>query len=144
MHLPTRLALLVRSFETWIHADDIRRAIGAGMVIPPPASLLTMAHMACGLVPTMLAARGASPGTRRVRFRFADLGDAAWDVALGAVVGVRPAGDDIVDAEIVADAVSVCRTIGARVDPRQLRYHAVGDEQLAREIVDALPSLAVL
>jgi uncharacterized protein (TIGR03083 family) len=48
----TRMAVLVRAFETWTHADDIRRAIGAGMVVPPPASLLTMAHAACGLVPT--------------------------------------------------------------------------------------------
>ena len=53
------------SRSSWTHADDIRRAIGAGMVVPPPASLLTMAELACGLVPRMLAARGvrhATPG----------------------------------------------------------------------------------
>ena len=102
----TRIAVLVRAFETWTHADDIRRAIGAGMVAPPPASLLTMAHTACGLVPTMLAARGAYHPGRLVRFRFTDLGGAAWDVDLGAVGGVRPAGDDAVDAEIVTEAAA--------------------------------------
>ena len=30
------------------------------------------------------------------------------------------------------------------VDPRELRYEVVGDERLARDIVDALPALAVL
>jgi uncharacterized protein (TIGR03083 family) len=141
---PTRVALLVRAFETWTHADDIRRAIGAPMVVPPPASLLTMAHLACGLVPTMLAARGAHHPEKLVRIRFTDLGGAAWDVDLGAVGGVRPAGNDAVDAEIVAEAAAACRVISARLDPRELRYDVVGDERLARDVVDALPALAVL
>jgi uncharacterized protein (TIGR03083 family) len=140
----TRAAVLVRAFETWTHADDIRRAIGADMVAPPPASLLTMAHAACGLVPRMLASRGTDHPGRFVRFRFTDLGGAAWDVDLGAVGGVRPAGDNAVDAEIVTEAAAVCRGISGRVDPRELTYDVVGDEQLARDVVDALPALAVL
>ena len=140
----TRVALLVRAFETWTHADDIRRAIGAGMVIPPPASLLTMAGLACSFVPTMLAARGLRHPGRLIRFRFTDLGDAAWDVDLGAVGGVRPAGNDAVDTEIVAAAATVCRCISARIDPRELPYDINGDERLARDVIDALPALAVI
>jgi uncharacterized protein (TIGR03083 family) len=140
----TGLALLVRSFETWTHADDIRRAIGAGMVVPPPGSLLTMTHAACGLVPTMLAVRGADHSGRLLRFRFTDLGGAAWDIDLGRAGGVRPAGDGAVDAEIVTDAAATCRGVSARLDPRELRYDVVGDERLARDVVDALPVLAVL
>jgi uncharacterized protein (TIGR03083 family) len=140
----TRVAVLVRAFETWTHADDIRRAIGLAMVAPPPASLLTMTRTACGLVPTMLAARDASHPGRLVRFRFTDLGGAAWDVDLGAVGGVRPAGDDAVDAEIVTDAVAVCRAASARLDPRELTNVVVGDDELARDVIDALPALAVL
>jgi uncharacterized protein (TIGR03083 family) len=141
---PTRVALLVRAFETWTHADDIRRAIGAGMVVPPPASLLTMVHAACGFVPTMLAVRGVDHSGRLVRFRFTDLGGAAWDVDLGVVGGVRPGGDDAVDAEIVTEAVAACRVTSARLDPRQLICSVVGDEQLAHDVIDALPALAVL
>jgi uncharacterized protein (TIGR03083 family) len=140
----TRIAVLVRAFETWTHADDIRRAIGADMVVPPPASLLTMAHAACGFVPTLLAAKGAYHPGRIVRFRFTDLGNAAWDIDLGTVGGIRPAGDDAVDAEIVTEAAAACRAVSARLDPCQLAYGVVGDEQLAREVVDALPALAVL
>ena len=140
----TRIAVLVRAFETWTHADDIRRAIGADMVVPPPASLLTMAHTACGFVPTLLAAKGAYHPGRIVRFRFTDLDSAAWDIDLGTVGGIRPAGDDAVDAEIVTEAAAACRAISARLDPCQLAYEVVGDEQLAREVVDALPALAVL
>ena len=139
----TRLAVLVRAFETWTHTDDIRRAIGAGVVDPPPASLLTMAHAACGLVPMMLATRGTYQAGRFVRFRFTDLG-AGWDIDLGAVGGVRPAGDDAVDAELVTEAAAVCRCISARLDPCELAYDVVGDGQLAHRVVDALPALAVL
>ena len=129
--------------EAWTHADDIRRAIGAGVVDPSPASLLTMAHAACGLVPSMLAVRGRDHAGRLVRFRFTDLG-AAWDVDLGGVAGVRPAGDDTVDADIAVGTAAVCRGVSARVDPRALTYDVVGDGQLARDVVDALPALAFL
>ncbi len=142
--LSTRLAALVRAFEAWTHADDIRRAIGAGVVDPPPASLLTMTHAACGLVPAMLAVRGRDHAGRLVRFRFTDLGGAAWDVDLGAVGRVRPAGDDPVDTELAVGAASFCRGVSARVDPRALTYDVAGDEQLAGDVVDALPALAVL
>jgi uncharacterized protein (TIGR03083 family) len=140
----TRMAVLVRAFETWTHADDIRRAIGAGMVVPPPASLLTMAHAACGIVPHTLAARGGYRPGRLARFRFADLGDAAWDVDLGPAARLRPAGDDAVDAEIVTDAAALCRGMSARIDPDELEYAVFGDELLVSDIVDALPALAVL
>ena len=138
------MAMLVRAFETWTHADDIRRATGVDMVDPPPGSLLTMAHAACGLVPRTLAARGDHRPGRLVRFRFTDLDDAAWDVDLGAADGVRPASDEAVDAEIITTAAAICRGISARLDTRELAYDVVGDEQLARDIVDALPALAVL
>ena len=142
--IATRMAMLVRAFETWTHADDIRRATGVDMVDPPPGSLLTMAHAACGLVPRTLAARGGHRPGRLVRFRFTDLDDAAWDVDLGAVDGVRPASDEAVDAEIITTAAAICRGISARLDTRELAYDVVGDELLARDIVDALPALAVL
>jgi hypothetical protein len=34
--------------------------------------------------------------------------------------------------------------VSARVDPGALAYDVVGDEQLARDVVDALPAMAVL
>ena len=114
------------------------------MVDPPPPSLLTMAHTACGIVPRTLATRGGYRPGRLVRFRFTDVGDAAWDVDLGAVGWVRPAGDDAVDAEITTTAAAVCRGISARLDAGELSYDVIGDEQLARDIIDSLPVLAVL
>lgn len=140
----TRVALVVRAFEAWTHADDIRRAVGAAMVSPPPSSLLTMTHTGCGLVPMMLAVRDVSHPGRLVRFRFRDLEDVAWDVDLGTIGGLRPAGDGTIDAEIITDSTAACRVMSARLDPGELTSVIVGDEQLAGDIIDALPALATL
>ena len=140
---PIRQALLVRAFETWTHADDIRRALDIPMQAPTPASLQTMTRAACGFVPAMLAVRGADHPDRVVRFRFPDLG-AAWDVNLGEIGRARPAGEDPVDAEITIDAVDLCRGIGARIPDDGLTYVSRGDDHLARDVVDSLPALAVL
>jgi uncharacterized protein (TIGR03083 family) len=138
-----RRVLLLRAFESWTHADDIRRPIGADPVAPPPASLLTMAHAGCGLVPSMLTVRGVHHPGRLVRFRFVDLGE-AWDVDLGVAGEARPAGGGPVDAEIVTDAVGFCRAIIARVPPDELRCTVGGDVRLAGDVLAALPALSVL
>ena len=102
-----------------------------------------MTHTGCGLVPMMLAVRDVSHPGRLVRFRFTDLADTAWDVDLGTIGGVRPAGG-VVDAEIVAEATAICRVISARLDPSELHAAVFGDERLAADVVDALPALATL
>ena len=139
-----RVAVLVRAFETWTHADDIRRAIGAGDGGPaavvaahdgPHGVRLRAEHArGAGRVPP----RPARPlPVRRPRRR--RLGRRPGRGRRG-----RPAGDDAVDAEIATEAVAVCRAVSARLDPRELTYVVVGDERLARDVVDALPALAVL
>jgi uncharacterized protein (TIGR03083 family) len=140
-----RVPLTIRAFESWTHADDVRRALGVPMLPPPRPSLLTMTHSACGFVPGLLAARGAHHPDRWARFRFPDLGpDAAWDADLGMIGHVRPAGGDPVDTELVLDAVDFCRAISARLPRDGVPYAAAGDQGLAAEVVDALPALAML
>ncbi len=141
---PIRIALLVRAFETWTHADDIRRALGIPMLATPPASLRTMTRVACAWLPVMLAASGAHHPDRVVRFHFADLPGASWDVDLGEIDHVRPADSAPADAEVTIDALAFCRGVANRVPPGGLTYVAQGDAELARAVVDALPVLAVL
>jgi hypothetical protein len=78
-----------------------------------------------------------------VRFRFPDIApDAAWDVDLGVVGSVRPAGDGEADAELSMTALAFCRGISARVRPRDIEVVATGDTRLAAQVVEALPALA--
>jgi uncharacterized protein (TIGR03083 family) len=141
----TGIALMIRAFETWTHADDIRRVVGAEPVAPPPSSLLTMTHAACGFVTSLLAVRGAYHPGRFVRFRFDDLG-VAWDIDLGVVGGVVPATDEDadVDAAITTAALDFCRAVSARLPASGLPHRVEGDATLAAEIVAALPALAVV
>ena len=140
-----RVALLVRAFETWTHADDVRRAIGRPMVAPPEQSLRTMASAACGFIPAFLAAREVHHPGRVVRFRFDDLGpEAAWDIDLGTIGGVRPASDAEVDTEIAMDSLAFCRAVSNRPAGGTREYQATGDTGLAAAVVDALPALAFL
>ena len=141
---PVRIALLVRAFESWTHADDIRRALHLPMLAAPPASLATMTLTACGWVPLMLAARGIRKPGRSVRFTFTDLPGTSYDVALDEVGVVRPPGSRPPDATIEVDAESFCRTVGNRVAPTELGYRSTGDIELAREVIGAVPALAVL
>ncbi|HEX6567988.1 MAG TPA: maleylpyruvate isomerase family mycothiol-dependent enzyme [Acidimicrobiales bacterium] len=141
---PVRGALMVRAFETWTHADDVRRALGAPMQPPPPASLRAMTRMACALVPLMLAARGEHHPGRVVRLRFPDLAGVSWDVELGGAGRVSPAGDRRADAEITIDALALCRGVGDRLPPGGLAHTSRGDTALAGAIVAAVPALAVL
>ncbi len=112
---------------------------------PPPSSLLTMVHTACGFVPSLLAARDAYHPGRFVRFRFDDL-DVAWDVDLGLVGAVVPASDQDadVDAAITTGAVAFCRAVSARLPASGLPHRVEGDARLAVDIVEALPALAVV
>jgi uncharacterized protein (TIGR03083 family) len=141
---PIGWVLMVRAFETWTHTDDIRRALGRPMEPPPPHSLRAMTRAGCGLIPHMLASRGTDRPGKVVRVRFTDLPDTAWEVALDTVGVARPAGDGPVDAELTVDAVGLCRAVGRRMPEGGLTYTSVGNQALARTVVDALPALAVL
>src|SRR5262245_58452325 len=48
--LPTsiRTSLIIRAFETWTHADDIRHVVGLPQLSPPAPSLNTMGRNAAG------------------------------------------------------------------------------------------------
>jgi len=84
------------------------------------------------------------PG-RVVRIRFDDLGpDAAWDIDLGTIGGVRPASDAEVDTEIAMDSLAFCRAVSNRPPGGTREYHATGDTGLAAAVVDALSALAFL
>jgi len=137
-----RTVLLVRSFETWTHADDIRRALGLAQLPPPAPALRTMSTAATGWTALMTAASGHDLTGRSVRFRLTGAGGTAHHVDLGLeprdLTGVEP------DAEITVDIVDYCRAVGDRFPTGPLRYEAAGDIELADLVVRCLPALATL
>ncbi len=147
--VPMRVAtvLVHRAFETWIHHDDVRRAIGLAESAPPAATIRAMSRRALGWLPLMLGAGGhdASGRVAHVVLGGAGGGDYVVDLTDGSFLGDDADQDRArVDVELRADIVGFCQAIGNRVPAGGLAYEAEGDTALAADLVDCLPLLAGL
>ena len=153
--VPMRIStvLVHRGFETWIHHDDVRRAVGLGESAPPAATIAAMSRRAVGWLPLMLAAGGHDATGRSARLVLDGPGGGSYTVDLtdGALVPGAAGGPDAgraahgdVDVELRAGIVELCQAVGNRVPAGGLRYEARGDEDLAAALVESLPLLAAL
>jgi uncharacterized protein (TIGR03083 family) len=141
----TRTVLVFRSFETWTHGDDIRRAVGRYTTPPPEPILRTMGRAATDLIPVMVRIRGRDHPGRSVRIGLTGIGGDIFDVDLGTGVHDPLAGPVArPDAEINLDIMDFCRATAGRFPSGPLLYEARGDLDLARDVVDSFSALAVL
>ncbi len=136
---------LHRSFETWTHHDDLRRAVGLPGLPPPASSLAAMSTRASEWTPLFLAASDAAvdgeiavldltgPGGGR---HVVDLGFTPLDPAVRATAEPR--------FTLQMDVTDFCRAIGRRVPDGGYAFQADGDTELAATLVANLPALAGL
>jgi len=134
--------LIARSFETWTHADDIRRAVGLAQLPPPAPSLKAMSGLASQWTSLMVLATGFDHDGRSVKFNLTGPGGGVYHVDLSLeardLTGIDP------DVEITVDVVDYCRAIGDRFVTGPLAYEVTGDVELARDVVSSLHALATL
>jgi uncharacterized protein (TIGR03083 family) len=134
-------ALIVRSLETWTHADDIRRAVGLAHERPAAPDLLTMSARSLEWAPIMMASTGATIPAATALLRLTGPGGGDHVVQLGAEpapIGAEPR------FELALDVVDYCRAVSNRIAPDDLRHESRGDTELAARFVGALPSLAAV
>ena len=81
--LPLEQLLIVRSFEVWVHHEDIRRATGRPLQAPDDAVLARMVQLAAALLPIGLARAGSSRQGANVRLVLTGAAGGAWDIPLG-------------------------------------------------------------
>ena len=131
--------LLVRSFEAWIHADDLRRAAGVTTVPPSTRHLALMSDLAGRVLPLALAVSGRTHDGKTARLVLTGDGGGEWLVPMGD-------GDPtaIADVTVTADVLDWCQLVGDRVAVDELAFEVEGDELLARDLVAAAPALATL
>ncbi len=137
LELPLRRVLLARAFETWIHADDVRRAAGRPPRPPRPGDMRPIADLAVRSLPAALRVLGRDRPRRTARVVLTGPGGGEWTLALGR--GEEPGEPDAV---LFADVVDFCLLAGGRMASEDLVFRATGDEALAAELVLAAPAFA--
>jgi len=131
--------LLVRSFEAWIHSDDLRRASGRATPPPDPSHLSLMSDLAGRILPLSLAAAGLEHANKTARLVLTGDGGGEWMVPMG-----PGETSTVADVTVTADVVDWCLLVGDRVGPDELRYEIDGDASLGRDLVASAPALATL
>lgn len=134
--------LISRAFETWIHADDIRRSIGRPLEPPRPAHLHRMADFSMRNLPAWLDVAGRAHPGRAARIVLTGDGGGSWLVPLAAGAAVDVVGD--VDVVLELDVVDWCHRVGERVGPEAVPVRVTGDAALATDILHAASALATL
>lgn len=133
---PLRDALVQRAFETWIHADDVRRALGRPSSPPPPEDVSTIVALGVRLLPLALRSLGRERPGQRAALQLAGAAPASWSVPL--------ASDGDADLEVVAlraDAVAFCELMASRRDPASFAFEADGDRRAAVDLLAAAATL---
>ncbi|MEU6843170.1 maleylpyruvate isomerase family mycothiol-dependent enzyme [Streptomyces sp. NPDC046716] len=131
IRLPVAEHFLVRAFETWIHTDDIGRALTLPVPPPPVAHLWRLVRLA-------------------VRILGQALGPQAPPVALTVTDETRStewilgAEGEPVRAELALDPVDFCLLIGGRAHPGTVPRGTGGDAEAARAVLDQAARLAWL
>ncbi|MFF4498941.1 maleylpyruvate isomerase family mycothiol-dependent enzyme [Streptomyces sp. NPDC001401] len=128
VRLPVADHFVVRAFETWIHTDDIGRALG--LAVPPP-----LAEHLGRLVRLAVRILGLALGPTAQPVLFAVDGGGQW------VLGSE---DEPVRAELALDPVDFCLLVGGRHAPDEVPRRSAGDEGAVRNVLERAASLAWL
>ncbi|WP_307814047.1 maleylpyruvate isomerase family mycothiol-dependent enzyme [Streptomyces sp. N35] len=131
VRLPIADHYVVRGFETWIHTDDIGRALGRPVPTPPDPLLWRMVRLGVRILDLALADDSVS-----VLLTVAGHGsDGEW------VLGSE---DEPVAAELVLDPVDFCLLLAGRYDPGEVPRGLAGDERAARSVLERAARIAWL
>ncbi|TPQ19962.1 maleylpyruvate isomerase family mycothiol-dependent enzyme [Streptomyces sporangiiformans] len=135
IRLPVADHFLVRAFETWIHTDDIGRALGLAVPPPPGPHLWQLVRLAVHIL-------GMALGTTAPPVLFTVAGeegderdDTQW------VLGSE---DEPVRAELVLEAVDFCLLVGGRYAPDEVPRGTSGDEAAVRNVLERAAALSWL
>ncbi|MFS8204537.1 maleylpyruvate isomerase family mycothiol-dependent enzyme [Streptomyces sp. CWNU-52B] len=131
IRLPVADHFLGRAFETWIHTDDIGRALGLTVPAPPEAHLGQLVRLAVRMLGMALG-----PAAPPVLLSVTGVGgDARW------VLGAEA---EPVQGELALRAVDFCLLVGGRQTPAAVPRGTAGDADAVRNVLDRAASLAWL
>jgi uncharacterized protein (TIGR03083 family) len=132
---PLRDALVQRAFETWIHLDDIRTAVGKGQTTPPPEQVRRIVDLAIELLPGALDTHGAARPGHTVRLVLDGTGGGEWTFPMGED---QPGGTEVT---IQADAIEFTRLVANRRSPDTIRHSATGNPAVSAGVLRVAATL---
>jgi uncharacterized protein (TIGR03083 family) len=140
--LPLDLLLVVRSFEIWVHHEDIRRSTGWALEAPDDGVLARMVQLAVALLPVRLVGAVGPGQETTVRLVLTGTCGGAWDIPLGQLV-VAETQLPVAGTVVIVDAPTFCRVVGNREDFEGSRSIVLGDADLAEKLFVGAASLAL-
>ncbi|HTK15237.1 MAG TPA: maleylpyruvate isomerase family mycothiol-dependent enzyme [Acidimicrobiia bacterium] len=133
-------ALVIRTFETWTHHDDILAATGRVAPEIEAPVMHTMSELAIQTLPLAMTAKGyAYPGAT-ARIVLTGPGGGDWTIAVTPNEAVAP----IPHVVLRVPAVELCRRFADRRSVDEVPFEIEGDPELGRALVDAAPAFAGL
>jgi uncharacterized protein (TIGR03083 family) len=146
----TTLADLVatRSFDVWMHEQDIREALGRPGGLDTPAAALSVSRLFDALPRIIAREAGVEPGNAvvleltgpvvgRAGARVEEQEGKARGIPL--FTGEADEHPDVVTTTLVMSTAVAMRLAGGRRDPADLPVTVTGDEDVARRVLTALP-----
>jgi uncharacterized protein (TIGR03083 family) len=134
-----RDVLTILAFESWIHADDIRRVIGRPLVSPPASHVALMSDFSGRTIGFGLLMVGRSRPGRTARLVLTGEGGGEWLIAMGGGEAAT-----VPDVTVTTDVVDWCRLVGERMTPAALDCTVEGDPALAEDLLAAASAFATL
>jgi uncharacterized protein (TIGR03083 family) len=131
--MPIHPLLIVRSFEFWTHADDIRRAIGAPTKDPSPYDLRAMSSTSVENLELIIAVAFPDAPTGRTRIVLTGPGGGTFDIG---------SGEERVTTAVV-DVVDYCRMAARRLSPADMPADIIGNNDVAGALWEAARALAM-
>ena len=132
-------ALVQRSFETWIHDDDVRGTLRLPGRPPAPAEVRRIVGLGVALIPFALAASGRSRPGRVAHLELTGPGGGRWDAYLALDSSGPEASEPV--CGIVAAATGFCRVMAGRLEPTALGGVVTGDGAAAYDLLHAASTL---
>jgi uncharacterized protein (TIGR03083 family) len=126
-------SLVARAFELWTHHEDISRAVGLPLELPPPFELRTMSTFSVASLEFLLPIAEPARPMRPTRVVLTGLGGGTFDIG----------GRGERAATVVTDVVDYCRVVARRVEPDELVTTVEGDHDLVGALLKGSRAFAV-
>jgi uncharacterized protein (TIGR03083 family) len=122
--------LVIRTFELWTHADDIRQAVGRPLSLLDEDRLGVMVDELVRVLPFGLALSGQARPGRTARLALVGPGGGTFDVPLAPGTAL---GDP--DVTLTANVIDLCRLAANRLAPAEFEVAVLGDRSLLEPLL---------